>query len=87
MIHSDMYEPLMHTVTFHGFRKLFYHSSAVFVMPNFLCNMSSRRSWSTVSKAANRYIISTAVICCFSMPHRVSLTNFRRLISQLYNFL
>ena len=50
MIHSDEYEPLMHTLNFLGFRKLLYHLSAVFVMPDFLCNTLSRRSWLTVSK-------------------------------------
>ena len=34
MIHSDEYEPLMHTLNFLGFSKL-YHWSAVFVMPIF----------------------------------------------------
>ena len=86
MIHSDEYEPLMHTLDFLSFRKL-YHLSAVFMIPNFLCNTLSRRSWLTVSKAANRSIMSMGVICLFSMARRVSLTNFRRLVSQLWNFL
>ena len=87
MIHSDKYEPLMHTLDFLGFRKLLYHLSAVFMIPNFLHNTLGRRSWSTVSKAAERSIMSTAVICLFSMAHRVSLTNFRSFSSQLWNFL
>ena len=57
------------------------------MIPNFLCNTLSRRSWLTVLKAADRSIMSTAVICLFSIAHRVLLTNFRRLISQLCNFL
>ena len=81
MIHSDKYEPLIHTLNFPGFRKL-YHLSTVFVVPVFLCNTSSKRSWLTVSKVADRSIISIAVIFC-SMAHRVSLTHFRRLASQL----
>ena len=75
----------MYTVNFLGFRML-YHWSAVFVMPNFLCNASSMWSWLTASKAANRSIMSTAVICLFSMPHSMLLTNFRRLVLQLWNF-
>ena len=87
MIHSDQYKPLMHTLDFLGFRKLLYPFRAVFMIPNFLCNTSSRGSWLTVSKAANRSIMSTAAICLLSMVHRVLLTNFRRLVSQLWNFL
>ena len=44
MISSDEYEPLMHTLDFLGVRKLLDHLSAVFVITNFLCNTSSRRS-------------------------------------------
>ena len=87
MICSDEYEPLIHTLNFHGYRQLLYHLSTVFVMPKSLCNTLSKSSWSTVSKAADRSIISAAIICCFSMAHKISLTNFRRLVSQLYNFL
>ena len=83
MIHSDEHEPLIHTLNFLVFGKLLYYFSTVFVIPNFLCNTLSRRSWSTVLKAADRSIITTAIICCFSMAHRMSLTNLRRLVSQL----
>ena len=86
-IFSDEYEPLMHTLDFLGFRMLVHHLSAVLFIPNFLCNTSSRTPWSTVSKAADRSIMSIAIICLFSMAHRVSLTNFRRLASQLWYFL
>ena len=89
MIHSDEYEPLMHTLNFLGFRKLLYHWSAVFVMLNFLCNSLCRRLCLTVPKAADRSImsiLSTAVICLFSMAHRMWLTNFRRLVFTAVEF-
>ena len=89
MIFSDEYEPLMHTLDFLSFKKLVYHLSlsAVLCIPNFLHNTSSRTSWSTVSKAADRSTMSIAVICLFSMAHRVSLTNFKKFVSQIWNFL
>ena len=51
MIHSDKYEELIHTLNFLGLRKFLYHLSTVLVLTNFLCNMSSKRLWSTMSKA------------------------------------
>ena len=56
------------TLDFLGFKKLVYHLNAVLFIPNHLCNTSSRTSWSTVSKVADRSIMSIAVIAYFPWP-------------------
>ena len=47
----------------------------------------SSKLWSSVSKAANRSRIMTAVMYLFSIPHSVSSLNLSRLVSHLKFFL
>ena len=87
MVCSSEYVLFIDILNFPGLMYCSYHLSAFSFISNLLLRASRSRLWSTVLKAAKRLSIVTGVTSCLSMAHSRSLTNFIRLVSQLWNFL